>query len=239
MLEVLQGIPDTIVRAEESDIGGIDSPYVILVDPLDGTGAFATGSATSTVIAACYDTATKRLTACVIGEPAKGRIWYATDETPTLLQWHSEEGDAYAPIKVDTEWTDRNRDIGEKDYIFLDVAHGFKNGLDKFQMSAFLMTLVQDNIKFHVPGSNGLIHALVANGAKVAAGSISTAKGGPWDFCGALLVTQAGGFCRGFRKESGRLYEHDALDPVGCDFLITANSKTILDKLTVKLIASY
>ena len=44
MLEILRDIPDTVIRAEESDIGDSNSPYVIFVDPLDGTGAFATGS---------------------------------------------------------------------------------------------------------------------------------------------------------------------------------------------------
>lgn len=39
--------------------------------------------------------------------------------------------------------------------------------------------------KIQMPGSNGLNHALVANGGAYAAGAITTAIGGPWDVAGA------------------------------------------------------
>jgi fructose-1,6-bisphosphatase/inositol monophosphatase family enzyme len=239
MLELLRGTPGVGMRSEESDTGETEFDFEFHNDPMDGTGAMATGSSTSTVICALYNRKARRLRTCVIGEPALGRIWYATADTPTELLWHFGPGDEAGPFQVGKEWTDRERPLGKKDYIFLDVTHDFQGGLNKRQMVALKTLLVMTDIKYQVPGSNGFMHALVANGAKVAAGSISTAKGGPWDFAGALLVVQAGGYVRGFRKDSDTLVEHDALDPVGCDFLVTANSTAILELLCGKLLAAY
>ena len=233
MVKFLHGIPYVAVCAEESEDGLPVSPYVAFVDPLDGTGAYANGLMTSTVIAGLYESETKRLKACAIGEAATRRVWSADSERQTRFTFYSPSAHFEQIIHYCGDaWTDRKRDLGPKDYIFLDVTHAFKTGLGVEQMKKLLGSLVDNGIKFHVPGSNGLIHALVANGASSAAGSISTAKGGPWDFCGALLVKQAGGFVRGFKKTENQLIEHDGLDPVGCDFLITANSELILRRLT-------
>jgi fructose-1,6-bisphosphatase/inositol monophosphatase family enzyme len=242
MLRMLHGMSNLAVSqlpvyAEEAHGVLPESGKVILIDPLDGTGAFANGLATSTVIAAIYDTSAKKVEACVIGEVSTGRIWLADASSPTKLKWGGTCDDD--TVKVGKGWTDRTRAFGGKDYIFLDVAHSFNKGLNVTQMAFLLKSLVTFDIKFHVPGSNGLIHALVANGASSAAGSISTAKGGPWDFCGALLVKQAGGFVQGYRKTADGLVEHNALDPVGCDFLVTANSSRILKQLFSLLLAAY
>ncbi|MEK7509197.1 MAG: inositol monophosphatase family protein [Patescibacteria group bacterium] len=241
MLEVLQGIPGTYIHAEESDRHTVDAPVKILVDPMDGTRAFAIGLATSTVIAATYDHNVHKVTRCVIGEPATGRIWSASDITLTQLLWHNfATGENSAPIQVGNEWDGkRTSEVNEQLTILVDVSHGFKRAGRQIltdAQTAKLFASLNGEVKILLPGSNGLHQALVANGARSIAGSLTLAIGGPWDVCGSLLVEQAGGFCRAFKKELFSFTECDPLDVLAYDVLVTGNSPQIVDYLCDKVL---
>ena len=102
---------------------------------------------------------------------------------------------------------------------------------------AKLIASLSGKARILIPGSNALIQALVASGAENLAGAISTAKGGPWDLCGVLLVRQAGGTIRGFKKVGEKLVQHNPLDVYGCDSLVMANSEPIANFLEDKMLA--
>lgn len=81
-------------------------------------------------------------------------------------------------------------------------------------------------------GSNGVHHAIVANGNDTVVGAITTAQGGPWDCGGALTVLGAGGAAKGLRVTSDRWFEEcDPLNPLDYDILVVANSDDTLDRL--------
>ena len=65
------------VRIIIEDVGASHEESVVTIygDPIDGTLAFTIGLPTSTVILGAYDTKTKHVLACTIGEPASGRPW--------------------------------------------------------------------------------------------------------------------------------------------------------------------
>ncbi len=241
MIECLKtwGAYGYAIHAEESDAPTEDTQFVFFVDGLDGTGAFADGAATSTVIGALYDRKVKRVVKCYIGEPATGRLWYAQEKMPTRLQWQNTSAEmGFDGGAMGLGWPDRKRGMDSNSRIYLDILRGYKGILTNEQLLQLFASLYNE-AKIQTLGSNGLIQALVANGAPNVAGSISAAKGGPWDYCGALLVTQAGGKCRGFRKDSGKLVLHDPLDVVGCDILVTANSEPIAEYLSQKVLALF
>ncbi|OGG58853.1 hypothetical protein A2765_00535 [Candidatus Kaiserbacteria bacterium RIFCSPHIGHO2_01_FULL_56_24] len=241
MLEVLQGIPGTYIHAEESGQHTADAPIGILVDPMDGTRAFAVGLATSTVIAATYDHRLRQVTSCVIGEPATGRVWFvASSMRLTQLLWHDfATGENSSPTIVGREWDDkRTSGINEQLTVLVDVSHGFTRGGRQMltdMQTAKLFASLNGEVKILLPGSNGLHQALVANGAGSLAGSLTLAIGGPWDVCGALLVKQARGSCRAFKRGFIGLTEHDPLDVLGYDILVTGNSPAIADYLADKV----
>ena len=240
MLKVLQGIPGTYIHAEESDRHTADAPVGILVDPMDGTRAFAIGLATSTVIAATYDHTVRQVSRCVIGEPATGRIWCARDGQPAQLLWHDfASGEHSHPTHIGGEWDDkRTSEVNDQLTVLVDVSHGFKRGGRQMltdAQTAKLFASLNSEVKILMPGSNGLHQALAANGASSIAGSLTLAIGGPWDVCGALLVKQAGGFCRAFKRGFIGLTEHDPLDVLGYDVLVTGNSPAIVNYLAGKV----
>ncbi len=185
-------------------------------DPLDGTGAFAIGLPTPTVIVGIYDRESKKVVACATGEPVSGRIWTASTETPTTICG-----------KQRRVWQGN-----EKSAVFLDVSHGWKSRGRQILTdagNARLYEAINRHFKILIPGSNGLMQALVANGRERMAGSITTAVGFPGDVCGALLVKQAGGFLKAYeRKDDGSLAETDPLNPLEIDALIcTGNEQTL------------
>ncbi|MDP2651221.1 MAG: inositol monophosphatase family protein [bacterium] len=232
ILNILQAnFTDIQVWGEESGVSGGIGDIVFLIDPLDGTRAFANGMATSTVIVAVYDIKKNEVIATVIGEPATGKIWSAFGKMAT---WHEYLGtNRVDPCRV---WPG---ELSEQTTVFLDVSHGFtRKGRQILTDEQFarLFAKLNGQMKLAIPGSNGLIQALVANGGQKVVGSITTAIGGPWDVCGVKLVLNAGGAARAFSAiplttgDTG-LEEKDPLDVMSYDILICGNSKRTVDDL--------
>lgn len=199
-----------------------DGNYGAIVDPLDGTNAFVIGLITSTVIVGIYDRKASKLVACAIGEPISKRLWTASSTTTTEL---NAEGRGV--------WN--GYDGGTTGSVFLDVCHGFKSRDRQILTdsgNAALYASLNADYRILMPGSNGLMQALVANGRERMAGSITTAVGFPGDVCGALLVLQAGGLCKAYeRTDDGALAETDPLDPVRVDALVCGNNAETLNRL--------
>jgi fructose-1,6-bisphosphatase/inositol monophosphatase family enzyme len=221
-----ENFPDVEINAEEKggDVGR--GRIKFKVDPLDGTRGFSNGMASATVIIGVYDPGEKQVTGCVIGEASMGRIWYAFGDSPTMLR---RPGRKSIPVSVWKGETD------EQSSVFLDVSHGFQRGdrdiLNDFWVAGIFKELGYRS-KIFLPGSNGLMQALVANGGQKMAASITTAIGGPWDVCGVKLVLNAGGAARAFRaEETGEMYparvfvERNPLDVMDYDILVCGNSK--------------
>jgi fructose-1,6-bisphosphatase/inositol monophosphatase family enzyme len=226
----LGGIPGTKFMGEEGTTSG-EGDTTILVDPLDGTRPFALRLATSTVIVAAVRPR-RGVVLCVIGEPSTGRIWSATEDTPTML--HIAEKPACS-LKV---W---NGELTSPGSVFLDASSGFKRSGRQIMTDKQihnLMVKLSQNARLLMTGSNGQHLALVANGSEYAAGQITTAVGGPWDIAGALLVERAGGYCRGFSIEAGALVEQNWRDIFKCDIMVSANSLKTVNRLVEFLLAS-
>ena len=120
-----------------------------------------------------------------------------------------------------------------KTRVFVDSYPTFKRDGGRVIMSTSELNRLHANIQASAGilalGSNGEHHALVANGGRVAVGSVTTALGGWWDGCGALQVVGAGGCAMGLRVEAGgELTECNALDVMSYDILVTANSPETL-----------
>lgn len=248
MLDVLVGIPNTRVFAEEDVFTAGNERYLLLIDPLDGTRAFANGLATSTVIAALYDNQDKQVIACCIGEPVTGRIWSANQKnSTTTVRWHQFGGmelqhgaPTYStPRRV---WNGRDSEgnyVGvSQQTVLLDVTHSFtrqrRKILTDVETASFVGSLSQE-MKVLVPGSNGLNQALVANGGEKIAGSVTLAIGGPWDVAGAYLVARANGRLRAFSSHVGYFRHENPLDVLSYDILITGNSLDVVNFLAYKI----
>ncbi len=203
----------------------------ILMDMLDGTRAFTNGMMSSTVILAPYDHEKKEVVGCVIGEPVSGRIWSTFGNEPTRLNGRE--------VRV---WEGK---LDEQSTVFLDVSHGFAR--DKRQILtdkqvAALFAKLGPRMKLFLPGSNGLIQALVANGGQKVAASITTAIGGPWDVCGVKLVLNAGGVARAFSVVDYPdmfvpliLEERNPLDVMSYDILVCGNNQETVNTLVEAL----
>lgn len=202
------------------------SPIVFLADPLDGTRAFTLGLPTSTVIIAPYDIESKRILACYTGLPATGQFWYADD------------ADSLKRDGVTNVWQGQRSEQGT---VLLDVNHGFvrkENGEPRQVLYnenvARLFEQLSKESKLLMPGSNGLHHALVANGCSGMLGAVTTAIGGPWDIAGIKHVKSAGGCVRLFRFDDLRvlrILQNDE-DILSADLAISANNEDTLDWLT-------
>jgi len=220
--DIAQGIEDVGV----SELDG--SEYRILGDPLDGTRAFVNGLATSTVILGLYNTRQKQVVACVIGEPATGRLWSSGGGGCRLT---------VASEAIDVQKVVWEGALGNQTTVLLDVNHGFtRDGRQMLRddgVARLFKRLTEYPAKILMPGSNGLHQALVANGGERLVGAITTAIGGPWDVCGARLVLDAGGAARAFRISDERaLTERDPLDVLSYDLLVVGNSNETVDVLS-------
>lgn len=231
IMSAFDGLPDISRWGEEGQFNGFrgNGRYGVIVDPLDGTNAFVSGMMTSTVIVGVYDRERETLVGCVIGEPATNRFWVATDSDTTISNGTS-------PCNV---WRNESSRHGN---VFVDVSHGFRshgNQILTDEGNASLYRELQETgYRVLMPGSNGAMQALVANGREGASGSITTAVGFPGDVCGALLVRQAGGFCLGLcRRQNGSLIVCDALNSPIVDVLICANNPRIATQLTDMVVA--
>lgn len=227
--------PGVSILREEGGLSAGDADWIIWIDALDGTSARVLDLPTSTVIIAAYSFAQKRLKGVTIGEPAYMRIWQATEDQPCTLG-NFENG----PVAKHRPCRTWEGELSLQASVFIDVSHHFlrktasseqKQILQSHNLQALFTSLIP-LAKIQIPGSNGLTHALVANGGAYAAGAITTAMGGPWDAAGVLLVTQAGGACRAFNIEEDRkLREADPLDPLDYDLLVSGNNQRTTDVL--------
>ncbi len=239
-LEILKRLPADIFELRFEDIAGRDknpnASYRCDNDNYDGTRIGTNGGCTSTVILGVFDKALKQYVSCFVGEPASGRIWSADLETKTQLSRYDRGFLFKKPVplhvcegKLDGQAT-----------VFMDPFEvGFP--LSKTQHSALEANITElgasagkpkDAAHVMILGSNGLHEALVANGGQGAIGGIMTAKGGPWDAAGALLVIQAGGCAVGLKIEAdGSVTEQDPLNPDSYNFLVYGNSKETVASL--------
>lgn len=219
-----------LIGAEESGYQrtATAGELLLLIDPLDGTRAFASGIATSTVIVAAVHPP-RGVVLCVVGEPSTGRVWFATEEDQTR-RWMM-YGDATSPLVPVEVW---NGELAPHRTVLMDMTGSSvrdrREVLDVRQAHE-LVRNVSSHAKVLVPGSNGLNFALVANGGTNLVGQISTAVGGAWDVAGLLLVLQAGGYVRAFRTQDRRLIERDPRHILRHDIVVSGNSRSTVDRL--------
>lgn len=237
----LRQLPADVFELRFEDIprrkGSSGARYRAENDNLDGTRIFTNGGNSSTVILGIFDQTENRYVSAIIGEPASGRIWTADLETKTQRMNYMNKNlwlTQAVPVHVCDGVLDGQATV------FVDPFEvGFPLG--KAQYAKLLGNIMElgasaekPNEAAHVMilGSNGLHQALVANGGQGAVGGIMTAKGGPWDAAGALLVIQAGGSAVGLKLEAdGTLTEQDALNPDSYDFLVYGNTAETVSAL--------
>lgn len=233
---MLAHFPDIPFFGEEGgESVGADERYVILFDPLDGTSLFALRGTGSTVIWSLYDRIEKKIKGTIIGEPALGRLWSASEGNGCVLRQYDARGDCTLSETCKV-WAEP---LSRKSTVLLDVSHGFRRkNADGSTCEIFsdntlrsLMCDVTKLSKLLMLGSNGLHHALVANGGHGAAGAITTAMGGPFDACGVQLVLEAGGYAAAFKAWQDGLYEVDPLDPLNYDVVVSATTMENLKQL--------
>lgn len=222
------GVP--IVREEGGATLAEDgASWIMWYDGIDGTNLFTIGGSGSTVILCAYDRTKKKLVGTIVGEPSTGRIWSACAGAGCTRQVENKT----FPCNI---WSNENF---KDSTILLDVSHGFPRGKDENKRwiltednMDLLLRKLRTKVKVLLLGSNGLHHALVANGNPGMVGCITTAMGGPWD-TPTLLGTEAGGFGRGFQMSPKRkLIERNVLDPESYDMAIMAGSEKALDFLS-------
>lgn len=218
--------PDDSILIEGGVNRDTPSDALYIGDPLDGTGAFAIGLPTPTVVMAVYSKSRKQLICSAAGIPATGEIFIATINSKTETEFGE-------PV---TTWNGKLGRDG-KAIVFLDVSHGFKNktaGGMVFTDDQIRTLISRITIKANllIPGSNILIQLKVAIGGTGAAGSILTAKGGPQDLCAVLQVLQAGGAARGFYAGNGVLMETDPLNVMTTNILVCGNNQDTTDELS-------
>jgi fructose-1,6-bisphosphatase/inositol monophosphatase family enzyme len=240
-IPILQtAFPDVPIICEESGVTreNPDSTWEMWMDGIDGTNAFTLGSSTPTIIICAYDRQKKQLVGCVVGEPSTGRIWSACTGLGCHLNIYEMSASVSNLLKTQTcrVW---DGDFAGKT-VLIDVSHGFTRGkgdnkrqiLTDANINILFRNLQNKKIKVLILGSNGLNHALVANGNSGMVGCITTAMGGPWD-TPTLLGIEAGGYGCGIRINNDRtLSETGILDPLSYDIAIAAGSQRALDFLS-------
>lgn len=247
---LIKAFPNVPIIREEGGISSVnpDATWIKWFDGLDGTNIFTLGGATPTVILSAYDLVKKQLVGCIVGEPSTGRVWSATSGSGCDMDAYNYLWDdgRYSSLPLTRKKCQAWDGEVEKGTVMIDISHGFTRGkgenkrqlMTEDNMDKFLRN-VRSRTKVLLLGSNGINHALVANGNKGMAGCISTAMGGPWD-TPTLLSAEAGGFGRAFRVTSDRkLEEADFLDPEAYDMVIVSGSKRTLDFLSACLTKSF
>lgn len=100
---LLRDIPGTRFVGEEGETSG-EGDLVLMVDPLDGTRPFAIRLATSTVIATAVHP-DRGVVIVVVGDPATGRIWTATEGQETDLSVYDFGSMTQTEPKVTRVWS--------------------------------------------------------------------------------------------------------------------------------------
>jgi fructose-1,6-bisphosphatase/inositol monophosphatase family enzyme len=217
------------IWAEEHGLSNpASSPCGLLVDPLDGTRPFTSGLQTSTVIVALYDKKMKQIIECHVGLPVTGQIWSA--------EYDLELGVFSTDLKV---WRGPKK---SKEVVFLDISpkptREGSQTLTNDEQAALFTCVFKTGTAVMMAGSNGLHHALVAQGHQDVVGAITTSVGGPWDVAPALLVVAAGGAAKAFTRQNGKWKERDPLDPMSFRFLVTGNNVETVERLS-KILTSF
>lgn len=210
LLDHFSGVSQVTIVTKSGTFGS--GPYKLLVDQCDGSLPLAQGLLTSTVILGLLDK-NGTLVASVVGEPISGRMWCATSETPTSVQVVSYARQHHSLGLFGTEHPVRvwGGNLSLATTVYVDRTRGHQRTGRQILTdddARGMAELLMKKTGVMIVGSNGLHHALVANGGERVAGCITTAMGGAWDACGALLVEQAGGSVCGFK-----LLDHAPDDP--------------------------
>lgn len=221
------------IRTNIEDVGESAEQSVVTIygDPVDGTAPLTIGLPTSTVILGAYATATKKMLACTIGEPASGRLWYTRNGRAYAATWDFETDQLRNERRLKV-WTG---ELSSATAVFLDNCQGFKRSgrqiMTDQQVQALMARL--SAYRLLMAGSNGAHQAIVAQGNDKMAGAITSAIGGPQDVCGVKLVLNAGGAARAFRmSEERQLVEMPPQAIEDYDILVLGNSQATVDKLT-------
>jgi fructose-1,6-bisphosphatase/inositol monophosphatase family enzyme len=227
--------PEVPIIGEEGGLSSVASHrYRFMVDPIDGTRPFLNGSPSSTVITSLFNHESGRFEATTIAEPVSGRLWTADGARNLRTIIDVESGEPVSEPVATSTWDGDFRDNGT---VLIDHMQAFsrQSGKRPILGNADVVRLfggLQDSLAINSYGSNGLHHALVANGGARMAGAITTAMGGEWDTAGAVNVLSAGGVAEGFRMSDDRALESaDPLEPYSYDMLVTANNQETLDFL--------
>ena len=215
--------------------------FRVLFDPLDGTKPFSVGASTSTIILGVTDALTGFVTYCLVGEPASGRVWMCKTGNGTHLMRYDFAFNYYKHGETSKCVVLPPQENASGSTVFIDLYPGFTRQGRTIMSDVECRNLFQ---RLFCPcgvsmlGSNGLHHALVANGGRGIIGAITTAVGGPWDVCPVLLVLESGGFANAFRvSNDGNLIECNPLKVDSYDILITATSRSNLEFLISTLFA--
>ena len=227
----LRKIHEVILHGEESGEEG-EGDTIIYLDPLDGTTSFAFGGGTSTVIVAAVEKKSGEVFHCLVGEPQSGRVWRASKDTECEFALFNT-----SYLKIPKSWHSVHAYRGildGKSRVILDSCPGFtrqgRTILSTEQLNA-LHSHIQEKAGIFMLGSNGLHHALIANGGKGAVGAITTAIGGAWDVCPVLLVLSAGGVARAFSRTENGFEEKNPLCVASYDLVISGNTREAVDIL--------
>lgn len=211
---------------------------VIFIDPIDGTRPFIIGAPTSVVIAATYHWQEKRMTRCVIGVPANGKVWVAVAGEGCWVFVRTLE-----PIEEDVSRLRRcnvwQGELNQRSTVLLGLYPGFKKSgypvIEDRVWGEFFASLY-GNTAISNLGASGIDLALVANGGEGVAGSVASGFSGPWDIAGVLMVLEAGGYARAFDLlAGGELVEVNPLTVPDVYFLVTGNNQRTVNTLVQKL----
>lgn len=226
----LTGTGLTVFSEEAGESGapsGAMEREVILFDPLDGTRAFMQGAPTSTIIVATYSKDLKKVTRCVVADML-GRVWFATLGKGTWVFHHS--GNLEQDLRSARQCRVWEGGLAPKNTVYVDYSPTFN--LDGFPAVSFeaklgFMAEVMKCTGVSLLGSNGLHHALVANGGHGVVGGVTKSKGGEWDVAPGLLVHEAGGHLRAFTTHGGSIRSADPLDVFSYNCLISGCSEVV------------
>lgn len=230
-IEVFQDLLEEVpIDSEEAGDSVESADYRICLDPLDGTGAFACKLPTPTVIFGLYDSKKHEIVASTIGEPATKRIWHSCFGKTILITFE------IFGERIHTHCAVVDGQLSSKSRVFLDVFHGFarkgRNILTDNQVHRLGTTIAQAGYKLLIPGSNGIMQALVANGGEQAFGGFTTAMGGPFDAIGVSMVLDAGGYAKAYQVTDGEIVkECNPRNPYSFDVAVYANNADSLEKL--------
>jgi fructose-1,6-bisphosphatase/inositol monophosphatase family enzyme len=214
------------------DQGGGQLDLVYLVDPLDGSKPFAIGAPTSTVSVALYNSKRKTVVACVVGEPATGKVMFAEEGSGTFVFYRSGDlkSDLLGASQVQT-WSGK---LGSGSVVLVDCYHGFALKDHPVTSPATwgrLMAALNNIGITYAMGTNCGHYALLALGRNSVAGVITTCRGGPHDITPGLLVSEAGGIVQSFSNKAGTLREVGPLAVMDANFMIGANDAMTAQRL--------